>query len=207
MHLPDGIIPMNQAIIYWIISLIFLSLYLYKSSKLANNFKRIIIMAMFAAVTIVASSITIPSPFGVPIHFFIIPLVVILLGPLSGMVVEFVCLLIQALFLGLGGIVCLGANTMVIGVSISFVTYIFFKVIKDLNENFAIFCATVLGIISATIVQALILIISGFTTLEIILSTLIPFYLFVAVVEGIITVIIVNFIKKSNQEFINLEKI
>lgn len=207
MHLPDGIIPMNQAIIYWIISLIFLSLYLYKSSKLDNNFKRIIIMAMLAAVTVVASSITIPSPFGVPIHFFIIPLVVILLGPLSGIVVEFVCLLIQALFLGLGGIVCLGANTLVIGVSISFVTYMFFKIIDDLNENFAIFSATVLGIISATIVQALILIISGFTTLEIILSTLIPFYLFVAVVEGIITVIIVNFIKKSNVEFINLEKI
>ena len=207
MHLPDGIIPISHAVIYWIISLIFIGLYLYKSSKLEDNFKRLVIMAMFAAVTVVASSITIPSPFGVPIHFFLIPLIVILLGPLSGILIEFVCLLIQALFLGLGGLVSLGANTVVIGIAISLVTWLFFNIIKDLNENLAIFCATILGIISATIAQSFILIISNFTNLEIVLSTLVPFYLFVAIIEAIATVVVVNFIKKFNREFAELKKI
>lgn len=207
MHLPDGIIPISHAIIYWIISLIFIVLYLYKSSKLENNSKRLIIMAMFAAITVVASSITIPSPFGVSIHFFLIPLVVILLGPLSGVLVEFVCLLIQSLILGLGGIVTLGANTLVIGVTISLVTYIVFNLINDLNENLAIFSATILGIIAATIMQSLILIISNFTTFDVVLSTLIPFYLFVAIIESIATIVIISFIKKINPNLMALEKI
>ena len=207
MHLPDGIIPISHAIIYWIISLIFIVLYLHKSSKLENNSKRLIIIAMFAAITVVASSLTIPSPFGVPIHFFLIPLVVILLGPLSGVLVEFVCLLIQSLILGLGGIVTLGANTLVIGVTISLVTYIVFNLINDLNENLAIFSATILGIMAATIMQSLILIISNFTTFDVVLSTLIPFYLFVAIIESIATIVIISFIKKINPNLMALEKI
>ena len=51
--------------------------------------------AILAAATVVVSSLSIPSPFGVPIHFFLIPLVAILLGPLSGVAVEFLCLVAQ----------------------------------------------------------------------------------------------------------------
>jgi cobalt/nickel transport system permease protein len=104
LHLPDGLIPLWQAAIYWILTMIILALYLYKLSKTEDKQKVLINTAILAAVTFAASSISIPSPFGVPIHLFIIPLVVILLGPLSGVAVAFLCFIAQFLFLGMGGV-------------------------------------------------------------------------------------------------------
>ncbi|BDZ70883.1 hypothetical protein GCM10025861_14000 [Methanobacterium petrolearium] len=102
MHLSDGLIPLWQAAIYWILTLVVIGIYFYKLSKTEEKEKIIVNTAILAAVTIVASSISIPSPFGVPIHLFVIPLVVILLGPFTGVTVEFLCLIVQFLFLGMG---------------------------------------------------------------------------------------------------------
>ena len=115
MHLPDGIIPLEQEIIYYIISLIILTLYFYKFSKNDNKEKQIVLIAIFAVFTFVLSSLSVPSPLGVPIHFFLIPLVVILLGYVTGTIVAFISLLGQVLFLNMGGITSFGANFIVMG--------------------------------------------------------------------------------------------
>lgn len=129
MHLPDGIIPLPQALIYWIITLIFIAIYLFKLSKTEHREKNVVYTSIFAAATVATSSLSIPSPLGVPIHFFLIPLVAILMGPLSGVIVAFLCLVIQFFLMGMGGITTLGANTLAIGVAISVVTYFFYSII------------------------------------------------------------------------------
>ena len=53
MHLPDGIISFEQAMIYWIITLIIILLFFYKFSKDENKEKRIISLALFSVFTIV----------------------------------------------------------------------------------------------------------------------------------------------------------
>lgn len=53
MHLPDGIISFEQAMIYWIITLIIILLFFYKFSKDENKEKRIISIALFSVFTIV----------------------------------------------------------------------------------------------------------------------------------------------------------
>ncbi|OPY21327.1 MAG: cobalt transport protein CbiM [Methanobacterium sp. PtaU1.Bin097] len=139
MHLPDGLIPLWQAAIYWILTMIILALYLYKLSKTEDKQKVLINTAILAAVTFAASSISIPSPFGVPIHLFIIPLVVILLGPLSGVAVAFLCFIAQFLFLGMGGITSLGANVVTMGIVMSFSTYYFYRFTAELDDRLSIF--------------------------------------------------------------------
>lgn len=79
MHLPDGIISFEQAMIYWIITLIIILLFFYKFSKDENKEKRIISIALFSVFTIVITSLSISSPFGVPIHFFLIPLIAMII--------------------------------------------------------------------------------------------------------------------------------
>lgn len=207
MHLPDGLIPLWQAAIYWIITLVVLALYLYKLSNTRDKQKIIVSTAILAAVTVAASSISIPSPFGVPIHLFIIPLVVILLGPLSGVAVAFLCFLVQFLFLGMGGITSLGANVVTMGIVMSFSTYYFFKFTAELDDRLGIFSGTFMGIIMATVTQVIILILAGVATLEVLLTTLVPFYLFVGVLEGIINIFIILSIVKLKPEIRNLEKI
>ncbi|NYB52130.1 MAG: energy-coupling factor ABC transporter permease [Methanobacteriaceae archaeon] len=207
MHLPDGLLPLWQAAIYWILTLAVLGLYLYKLSKTEEKEKIMVNTAILAAVTIAASSISIPSPFGVPIHLFIIPLVVILLGPLSGVTVAFLCFIVQFLFLGMGGITSLGANVVTMGIVMSFSTYYFYKFTAELDDRLSVFSGTFMGIIMATIAQIIILIIAGVATLEVLLATLVPFYLFVGVIEGIINIFIILSVFKLKPEMANIEKI
>jgi cobalt/nickel transport system permease protein len=207
LHLPDGIIPLPQALIYWIITLIFIAIYLFKLSKTEHREKNVVYTSIFAAATVATSSLSIPSPLGVPIHFFLIPLVAILMGPLSGVIVAFLCLVIQFFLMGMGGITTLGANTLAIGVAISVVTYFFYSIIRDLNWRLSIFSGTFLGIMVATIVQVLMLFFAGLATIDVLLASLIPFYLLIAVIEGFANVIIVSFLSKVKPDLVNLDKI
>jgi cobalt/nickel transport system permease protein len=206
LHLPDGLIPLWQAAIYWILTIIILTVYIFKLSRTEEKEKKIVATAIFAAATFVASSLSIPSPFGVPVHFFLIPLVVILLGPLSGVAVEFLCLIVQFFFLGMGGITSLGANTVTMGIVLSFSTYLFYKLTLDLDKRLSVFAGTLMGITMATITQVLILIAAGVATLDMLMATLIPFYLFVAVIEGIANVLIVSALSGVKPELLTLNK-
>ena len=191
MHLPDGIISFEQAMIYWIITLIIILLFFYKFSKDENKEKRIISIALFSVFTIVITSLSIPSPFGVPIHFFLIPLIAMILGPFSSTIVSFIALLMQVFTLNMGGITSLGANFIVIGFILPIVTYSFYKLFLNLNKKLAIFGSTIIGIIAATFGQVGILLISGAMNFDLLLSTLVPFYLFISIIEGFCNVVII----------------
>lgn len=196
MHLVDGIIPLSQAIIYWIISIIAIGIYFFKYSHKEN---RLITTAILAAATVVISSISIPTPFGVSIHFFIIPLVVIILGPLSGTIIEFITLLIQYFIFGMGG--------LPLGITLPIITYIFYKLFQDINQKTAIIISTITGILAATFCQIIILIIAGTATPEVLLSTLLPFYLAIGILESLITVLIITTISKTRPDILTITKI
>ena len=207
MHLPDGIVPLNQAIIYWIITLIIISIFFYRFSKDENKEKRIISIALFSVFTVTVTSMSIPSPLGVPIHFFLIPLVAILLGPLTSNIVSFISLLIQAILLNMGGITILGANFIVMGLILSYVCYGFYILFKDLNKKVAIFASTIIGIMAATFGQVAILLISGAMNFDVLLATLIPFYLFISIIEGFANTIIITAIEQIKPEIVEMKKI
>ena len=204
MHLPDGIVPLNQAIIYWVITLIIISVFF---SKDENKEKRIISIAIFSVFTVTVTSLSIPSPLGVPIHFFLIPLVAILLGPLTSNIVSFISLLVQAILLNMGGITILGANFIVMGLILSYVSYGFYILFKDLNKKVAIVASTIIGIMAATFGQVAILLISGAMNFDVLLATLIPFYLFISIIEGFANTIIITAIEQIKPEISEMEKI
>lgn len=207
LHLPDGLIPLWQSIVYWMVTIIFIGIYSFKLSRHEEKESLIVKTAILAAATVVVSSLSIPSPFGVPIHFFLIPLVAILIGPLSGVVVEFLCLIAQFFMLGMGGITSLGANTITMGVVLSFSTYLFYRLASNLDTRMGVFSGTFMGIVLASIFQVLILLAAGVATLDVLLATLVPFYLFVAVLEATANLLIVSFIFRSKPELLNLNKL
>lgn len=205
--MPDGIISIEQALVYWIITLIIISIFFYKFSKDENKEKRIISIALFSVFTIVVTSLSIPSPLGVPIHFFLIPMIAILLGPLSSTIVSFVTLIMQALVLNMGGITSLGANFLVMGFILSVVTYGFYRMFLNINDNLAIFASTIIGIMAATFAQVAILLISGAMNFDILLSTLVPFYMFIAFIEGFANMVIITAIDKTKPDIREINKI
>lgn len=202
MHLPDGILPLNQSLIYWILTVIILIISFYKFTKNNDKDKRTVAMAIFAVFMTVVSSISIPSPLGVPMHFFTVPLIVFLIGHNDANIVCFISLFSQALLLGMGGIVSFGANFLVIGFIITTTTSIVYKFFSKINSYYAIFISTVLGIMFATFGQIIILVLSGTMTLYALLTVLVPFYLIISIIEGILTVFIINFIKSVKPEIL-----
>ena len=208
MHLPDGMMPLNQALIYWIIVIICLVIFFFRLSSVEEDqrVKRLVLTAILTAATIIVSTITVPSPFGIPMHFFLIPLVVIILGPFSGTTVTFFALLIQSL-IGLGGLTVIGANVFVIGTVLGLSVYCIYKIISKFNESFGIFIGTLFGIFIATITQIIILVIGGVATFEMLLPIFTAYYLFIGIIEGFITTFIVSLIEKIKPEFLTLKKI
>jgi len=63
-----------------------------------------------------------------------------------------------------------------------------------------IFSGTFVGIIVATISQIVILLLAGVATLDVLLSTLVPFYLFVGIVEGVLNIFIILSLFKLKPE-------
>lgn len=155
----------------------------------------------------VVTSVSVPSPLGVPIHFFLIPMVAILLGPLSSTIVSFVTLIMQALVLNMGGITSLGANFIVMGFILSIATYGFYKVFMYVNEKVAIFASTIIGIMFATFGQIAILVISGAMNFDLLLATLLPFYLFISIIEGFANVVIITAIERIKPEIREINQI
>lgn len=207
MHIPDGLIPLDQSVIYLVISLIILAISFYFCSKKTDMGKRLVLNGVLTAIVIVATSVTIPSPMGIPMHFFIIPLAVLILGPFNASLVSFLALLVQALVLGMGGITTLGVNVLDMGIILSFVVYLVYNTFSNVNDNLAIFISTVAGILAATLTQIIVLTIANTTSLEVLLASLLPYYLMVGIIEGIINIIILEFISKTNSSILEIEKV
>ncbi len=207
MHIPDGLIPFEQSVVYLAISLIILAISFYYCSKKTDMSKRLVLSGVLAAIAIVATSVTIPSPMGIPMHFFIIPLVVLILGPFNASLVSFLALLVQAFALGMGGVTTLGVNVLDMGIILSFVVYGVYKVFLNINGRLAIFIATVSGILAATVTQIIVLTIANTTSLNVLLASLLPYYLMISIIEGIVNIIILEFISRTNNSILELEKV
>lgn len=207
MHIPDGLIPVEQSIVYLGISLAILAVFFHYSSRKENLSERLVLTGVLTAITVVATSVTIPSPMGIPMHFFIIPIVVLILGPFNAALVSFISLLFQALILGNGGVLALGVNFLNMGIILSIVVYGVYILLKSINNRFAIFISTVAGIMAATIAQILILTIANVTTLEVLLASLLPYYLMIGIIEGIINVVVIEFIHKTDSNILKIDMV
>lgn len=207
MHIPDGLVPFEQAVVYLALSLVIVAISFYYTSKKTDMEKRLVLSGVLTAVTIVATTVVIPSPMGIPMHFFVIPLVVLILGPFNAVLVSFLALLVQALGIGEGGITTLGINVLDMGIILSFVVYFVHNLFSGVNERFAIFLSTVVGILAATALQLLVLVLANTTSLEVLLISLLPYYLMIGIIEGIINVIILEFISRTNSDILEIEKV
>ena len=93
------------------------------------------------------------------------------------------------------------------GVSISLVTSFIYDLFKNINDRLAIFLSTILGILAATLVQIVILILTETTSLEVLLASLLPFYLVVAFIEAFINIVVLELIFNTRPDIAGIEKV
>jgi cobalt/nickel transport system permease protein len=210
MHIMEGFLPVTWCITWFIVTVPFLMIGLAQiRKKVGDNSKIKILLGVAGAFMFALSALKLPSVTGSCSHPTGAGLGAILFGPFVMSVLGSIVLIFQALLLAHGGITTLGANTFsmaVTGPLVAIATYKLFTFIKA-PRWLSVFLCAFLGDLAtyATTASQLALAFpaaSGGVTaslvkfLEIFSFTQIP----LAISEGILTVLIFDFIMKHNNE-------
>ncbi len=135
MHIPEGILPLKWAALWFLVAAPFAAYGLYTLKKIAVDdlsFKPLV--GLLAAVVFIISCMPIPVPTaGTCSHPCGTGITAILLGPGISVLVATAALFIQALFLAHGGLSTLGANVISMGVVGSFAGYLTFRALRSIR--------------------------------------------------------------------------
>lgn len=206
MHIGEGFLPPKWCLVYFVISAPFIFLGLRDiKKKTAKNKDLKMLLGLVAAYAFILSAMKLPSVTGSCSHPTGTGLGAIIFGPNIMAVVGTLVLIFQAVLLAHGGITTLGANVFSMGIVGPIVSFIVYKLLKNKNKRAAIFLAAALGDLATYFTTSAQLAFSfpaanggvtaAFIKFASIFSiTQIP----LAIIEGIVTVIIFDFIYKHS---------
>lgn len=137
MHISEGILPLNWALVWFASSMPFVAWGLHKLKKLsAVEISTKPLVGLMAAVVFVISCMPVPVPTaGTCSHPCGTAISAILLGPAISVLITAAALLIQALFLAHGGLSTWGADIISMGVVGSFTGFLTFKLLRSIKAN------------------------------------------------------------------------
>lgn len=208
MHIGEGLLPPTWAAIYYVLMLPFVIKGALNVKKAKDKDIKMLI-ALSGAFIFLLSALKLPSVTGSCSHPTGTGLAAILFGPFVTSFLSMIVLIFQALLLAHGGITTLGANTFSMGIVGPFVSFFIFKLLKNKNRNLAVFLAAALGDFTTYIVTSIQLALAfnkaGFMAsfikfVSIFAVTQIP----LAIMEGILTVVIYDYITKHAENELKL---
>lgn len=201
MHIMEGYLPGGYCITWGILCLPFLLAGFFSIRKsLTTNRKALVLLAMSGAFIFVISSLKIPSVTGSCSHMTGTGLGAILFGPASVSILGLIVLLFQAILLAHGGLTTLGANTFSMAIAGPILSWLIYAICKKMNINrrINIFLAAALGDLFTYCITSIQLALAypsqqgGVLTSAVkFLSVFTPTQIPLAIIEGILTVIIV----------------
>lgn len=204
MHIAEGFLPPMWSGVYFVISAPFVIIGLKQIKERTKDNKDLkMLLGLVAAYAFILSAMKIPSVSGSCSHPTGTGLSAIIFGPFISAIVGLIVLLFQAILLAHGGITTLGANTLSMGIIGPIVSYLIYIGFKNKNERVAVFLAATLGDLATYFITSVQLalafpaqqggIAASFAKFFSIFSiTQVP----LAIMEGILTVIIFEFVMK-----------
>ncbi len=132
MHISEGILPLSQALFWFLLSVVVIGLaYFYLKKSLSEFPERKALFAFATALVFLLSCLPIPVPFvGTCSHPVGVSIAVMLLGLGGGIISGFIVLLLQAFLLSHGGLSSLGANIFSMAVVGSFTAFLSLILLK-----------------------------------------------------------------------------
>lgn len=199
MHIMEGYLPPALCVIWGVICLPFLVAGVISiRHTVQNQRKALLLLAMSGAFIFVISSLKIPSVTGSCSHMTGTGLAAILFGPFASGVLGLIVLIFQAILLAHGGLTSLGANTFSMAIAGPILAWALYQLGKkmNLNRKVTIFVAATLGDLFTYCVTSLQLAIAYpgdnmMVSIGKFLGVFAPTQLPLAIIEGILTVIII----------------
>ncbi len=210
MHIPDGIFPIEQAIGYLVIAIVFIAYSLYRVGKNLDD-KHIPLLGVLAAGIFAAQMFNFPVPYGSSGHLVGTALATAYVGPAGAIVIIASVLLVQAFF-GDGGLTAYGANVFnmgVIGALVSWVVIgLVMRVLKD-NKNakvYAVGLAGFLATVIASFVASLELIGAGLQPATLVIFWMVLLHLIIGIGEAVISMAIVAYTTRVRPDLLTMPK-
>ena len=201
MHIMEGYLPAPYCIAWGVICLPFLITGFFSIKKtFTKNRKSITLLAMAGAFIFVISSLKIPSVTGSCSHMTGTGLGAILFGPCATSILGIIVLIFQAILLAHGGLTTLGANTFSMAIAGPLVSFGLYKLLPKLKVNklVSVFIASFIGDLFTYCVTSIQLALAypseagGIAASAVkFLGVFAPTQLPLAVLEGVLTVLIV----------------
>lgn len=208
IHLEDGAFTLTWVIVWWVLALVFIAIALWLlRAEGQKNAKKVTIAAFVTAAAFALFQVNIPLFGGV--HLNLTPLIGILAGPVLGALVVLVINILSAA-IGHGGWGLIGANVLV-NLSEVVVAYLIFRgtraIIPDLFSRAGI--ATFAGLFCGNLVMVAVILVSGIqgvtqSSEQVLagLTLIIAVNMGVAIIEAIITGLIVRYIGKVRPDLL-----
>ncbi len=210
MHIPDGFLDTKTWVTLGIVSAGVVSFAIRKTSKKIGE-KQVPMMGVLAAFIFAAQMLNFPVAGGTSGHFMGGVLAAILLGPLAGVLIMAIVLIIQCLIFQDGGLTALGANIFnmgLIGAVVGYYLYLGLSRIAGTRGMFiSAFIASWLSIVLAASICAIELAISGTVPLRIALPAMAGVHGLIGIGEGLITVAVLSLVFKVRPDLLKLEKV
>lgn len=211
MHIPDGFLDAKTWVSLGIVSAGIVGLAIRKSNKKIGE-KHVPLMGITAAFIFAAQMLNFPVVGGTSGHFMGGVLAAILLGPLAGILIMTIVLIVQCLVFQDGGLTALGANIFNMGLIGTIIGYYLYmgitRIIGDNRGRFInIFIAGWLSIVLAASACAIELAVSGTVPLGVALPAMAGIHALIGIVEGIITAVVLGFVFKVRPDLLKIEKV
>ena len=201
MHIMEGYLPAGYCIGWGVLCLPFLAAGFFSIKKtISQNRRTLTILSMAGAFVFVLSSLKIPSVTGSCSHMTGTGLGAILFGPCAAGILGIIVLIFQAILLAHGGLTTLGANTFSMAIAGPLVSYGLYKLLPKLKVNrlVSVFIAAFIGDLFTYCVTSVQLAMAypsetgGYIASVLkFLGVFAPTQLPLAVLEGILTVLII----------------
>ena len=209
MHIPDGIFPIEQAIVYLVVAVIFLAYSLYRVGKTLED-KHIPLLGVLAAGIFAAQMFNFPVPFGSSGHLVGTALATAYVGPAGAIVIIASVLLVQAFF-GDGGITAYGVNLLNMGVIGGLVSWLVIGLVLNVlkeNKNARTIAVGIAGFV-ATIVEAFVasleLILAGLQPAFLIISWMVGLHIIIGIGEAAISMSIIAYTTKVRPDLLTMK--
>ena len=201
MHIMEGYLPAGYCVAWGAVCLPFLIAgFISLRNKVKENRRNLVLIAMSGAFIFVISSLKIPSVTGSCSHMTGTGLGAILFGPSAVSILGIIVLVFQAVLLAHGGLTTLGANTFSMAIAGPLVSFGIYKLCTHtkMNRRAGIFLAALAGDLFTYCVTSIQLALAypseagGVAASAVkFLGVFAPTQLPLAVIEGILTVVIV----------------
>lgn len=201
MHIMEGYLPVSYCVAWGVVCVPFLAAGMISlRKKLNENRRAMTLIAMAGAFVFVISSLKIPSVTGSCSHMTGTGLGAILFGPCAVSILGIIVLIFQAVLLAHGGLTTLGANTFSMAIAGPILSWGIYKLCQKMkvNRKVAVFLAACLGDLFTYCVTSVQLALAypsevGGVSASVLkfLGVFAPTQIPLALIEGILTVIVV----------------